>query len=67
MKYGIWFLGLKEQMPLVKNGSIRINMMKRELSPEIRPNLWLKDTLKEVDFDETFSPVARLESIKLLL
>ena len=50
------------------SGSLRTNEMNMVQLSEINQDLLLKGTHKEgVDFYETFAPVARLESIRILL
>jgi hypothetical protein len=66
---GPWFPVLQNRILLVPSGFSRIKQMNMVLWFRIKPVLLHKDILRieGVDFDETFSPVARLESIRILL
>jgi hypothetical protein len=67
MMFGPWFIVLQNRKSLVPSGFSRRKQMSMVLWSEIKPVLLPRVILEEVDFDETFAPFARLESIRILL
>lgn len=57
------------QILLEPNGSSKIKLMKEDVLQKIKAKLVAQGyyKVKGIDFDELFAPIARLESICLLL
>jgi hypothetical protein len=68
MKYGLWLKG-QSKILWAPNGYSTRNKMSIELLQGTKHDLWQKgySQVERLDFDETFTPVARLESIHILL